>query len=311
MEEISAVKVNDLKEIVETKVLENPVVSEKPVVAVKDTVKRSNASPERTVFTVVENMPEYPGGVNACLKFIEENMKYPAEAVRKGIQGRAIIACVINEDGSISDCKVVRSVDPLLDAEAIRIVKMMPKWKPGMQRGKAVPVKYTLPVVFRIPKGGAGDTSSVGASLKDTTTPLVLVNGKEVPKDVMEALDPDKIESVSVLKGENATKMYGEKGKNGVLSITLKPQTNSTVYAKNPITDAINVRGTVKDETGKPMIGASVLLEGTTFGTISDADGNFVINAPEGATLAVSYIGMQSAKVKAGPKVAVVLNPEK
>lgn len=313
MEEISAVKVNDLKEIVETKVLENRVVSELPAVAVKDTVIRGKAAKqEGTVFTVVERMPEYPGGVSACVNFIQENIKYPAEAVSKGIQGRVVVSCVINADGSLSDYRVVRSVNPALDAEAIRVLKMMPKWEPGMQKGKAVRVNYTLPVVFRLPEGKTGNNSGASLSAGDAQAPLILINGKEVSKEVMEALDPNKIESVCVLKGDDAKiSKYGEKGKNGILSITLKPQTNSGIAVKSPVAGTIEVRGSVKDDFGKPLIGASVLLEGTTYGTISDADGNFVINTPEGGNLIVSYIGMQTAKVKAAPKVAVALESDK
>lgn len=313
MKEISAVKVNDLKEIVETKVPENGVVvSDFPAAAVKDTVKRGNASAPQgdKVFTVVEHMPEYPGGVNACVNFIKDNLKYPAEAAAKGVQGRVIVQFVVNEDGAISNPRIVRSVDPALDAEAIRVIKLMPKWKPGMQRGQAVKVKYTVPVTFNLPK--AGDKAKVTpVSAESGAAPLIVVNGKEVTNAVLQALDPNKIELVRVLKGEEAVGAYGEKGKNGVILVTLKPA-DEPLYVKVPKAgdgNAIEVRGVVKDESGNPVIGANVLLAGTTSGTISDADGNFIIKAPQGATLVVSYVGMQAAKVKAGEKVNVMLKP--
>ncbi|MCQ2343192.1 MAG: energy transducer TonB [Paludibacteraceae bacterium] len=105
---------------------------------------------DNVVFVIVENKPEFPGGDAALMKYISENIKYPVIAQENGIQGRVICQFVVNKDGSIVDINVVRSVDPSLDKEAIRVIKSMPKWKPGMQRGKAVRVKFTLPIVFRL-----------------------------------------------------------------------------------------------------------------------------------------------------------------
>ena len=105
---------------------------------------------DNVVFVIVENKPEFPGGDAAMMKYLSENIKYPVIAQENGIQGRVICQFVVNKDGSIVDINVVRSVDPSLDKEAIRVIKSMPKWKPGMQRGKAVRVKFTLPVVFRL-----------------------------------------------------------------------------------------------------------------------------------------------------------------
>lgn len=102
------------------------------------------------VFEIVENMPEFPGGQAALMKFIADNIKYPEESKQAGQQGRVIIQFIVQADGSVTDPVVARSVFPLLDAEAIRIAKVMPKWKPGMQRGVAVPTKYTIPVQFRL-----------------------------------------------------------------------------------------------------------------------------------------------------------------
>lgn len=105
---------------------------------------------EQQIFQVVEEMPEFPGGMAECLKFISKNIKYPTIAQENGIQGRVIIQFVVNQDGSIVDPVVMRTVDPYLDKEALRVIKMMPKWKPGKQRGKAVRVKYTVPVTFKL-----------------------------------------------------------------------------------------------------------------------------------------------------------------
>ena len=102
------------------------------------------------VFDVVEEMPSFPGGQGALMSYLASNIKYPVVAQENGVQGRVIVSFVVERDGSISDVKVARSVDPSLDREAQRVVKSMPRWKPGKQNGSAVRVKYTVPVVFRL-----------------------------------------------------------------------------------------------------------------------------------------------------------------
>ena len=101
-------------------------------------------------FHIVEKMPSFPGGESALNQYLNKNIKYPPIALENGVSGRVICQFVVNRDGSIVDIEVVRSVDKSLDNEAIRVIKSMPKWTPGEQRGKPVRVKYTLPVNFRI-----------------------------------------------------------------------------------------------------------------------------------------------------------------
>ncbi|MDE5677798.1 energy transducer TonB [Phocaeicola sp.] len=105
---------------------------------------------EPEIFQVVEEMPEFPGGMVECLKFLSKNIKYPTISQENGVQGKVIVQFVVNQDGSIVDPQIVRSVDPYLDKEALRVIKTMPKWKPGKQRGKAVRVKFTVPVTFKL-----------------------------------------------------------------------------------------------------------------------------------------------------------------
>lgn len=105
---------------------------------------------EEVVFQVVEKMPQFPGGQQALFEYLSKNIRYPVIAQENGLQGRVICQFVVNSDGSIVDIVVVRSVDPSLDKEAVRVIQSMPKWQPGEQRGKAVRVKYTLPVNFRL-----------------------------------------------------------------------------------------------------------------------------------------------------------------
>ena len=102
------------------------------------------------IFVVVEQQPEFPGGMSALMKFLSDNIKYPVIAQENGIQGRVITNFVVERDGSITDVNVVRGQDPSLDKEAVRVIKTMPRWKPGQQRGKPVRVRFTLPVQFRL-----------------------------------------------------------------------------------------------------------------------------------------------------------------
>ena len=105
---------------------------------------------EYKVFEVVEQMPSFPGGDVALMQYLSKNTKYPPVAEEMGIQGRVICTFVVERDGSVSDIRIARSVDPSLDKEAIRVVSGMPKWIPGRQNGQMVRVKYTLPVTFRL-----------------------------------------------------------------------------------------------------------------------------------------------------------------
>ena len=203
------------------------------------------ASDEVPVFQVVEEMPEFPGGMGECLKFLGKNIKYPVEAQKAGVQGKVIVQFVVEKDGNIANPKVVRSIDPDLDGEAIRVISIMPKWKPGMQKGQPVRVKYTVPVTFRL---DGKDTKSnetrhlelrtdsvfqenplrIGKetfSLKDwKEKPLLIVDGIEKPYSQMEKMNASDIESISVLKDAAGTAIYGAKAKNGVILITTKKQ---------------------------------------------------------------------------------------
>ena len=105
---------------------------------------------ESTVFEYVEQMPSFPGGDAALMRYLSKNIKYPPLAEENGIQGRVICSFVVERDGSVSDIRIKRSVDPSLDKEAMRVVSAMPKWIPGRQNGQMVRVKYTLPVTFRL-----------------------------------------------------------------------------------------------------------------------------------------------------------------
>ncbi|MCQ2064808.1 MAG: energy transducer TonB [Bacteroidaceae bacterium] len=127
---------DDQTEFVDITEVENFVVEDEPE--------------EEVPFVVVEDMPEFPGGTAALLEYLKKNIKYPNICRENNIQGRVLIQFIVNKDGSIVDPEVVKPVNPYLDKEALRVIAGMPAWKPGSQRGKAVRVKFTVPVNFRL-----------------------------------------------------------------------------------------------------------------------------------------------------------------
>ncbi len=117
-----------------------------------DVLTKIEEAETEEIFRVVEQQPEFPGGMAKLIEYLQTNIHYPKEAQDKGIQGRVIVQFVVNKDGSICDECVVKPVNSQLDAEAIRVIRSMPNWKPGTQKGKAVRVRFTLPVTFRLTK---------------------------------------------------------------------------------------------------------------------------------------------------------------
>jgi protein TonB len=123
------------------------------VVMAQGGLKSSMLEKSEEVFSSADKMPEFPGGMAAMQNYLATNVQYPLEAQEKGIQGRVICQFIINTDGTVSDVKVMRNVDKLLEAEAIRVIENMPKWNPGIKDNKIVRVKYTLPITFRLQTG--------------------------------------------------------------------------------------------------------------------------------------------------------------
>ena len=229
------------------------VVFEMPLEEAK---KSENPKNDDLVFTVVEEMPQFPGGMGEAMRFLAKNIRYPAESQKAKIEGRVIVQFVVKEDGKVSDVKVIRSVSPDLDAEAIRVVSMMPEWIPGKQRGKAVSVKYTMPIMFRLqtpaPKEEAASAPSMmhlnvekGASQANVEnvksqvrsqvngmavrgaegkSPLVVVDGKEVGygASLISEIPVATIQLISVLNEKNSVAKYGEKAKDGAIEVTTK-----------------------------------------------------------------------------------------
>lgn len=190
-------------------------------------------------YDVVDEMPQFPGGPSALFEFISKNIQYPKEAEDANLQGRVIVSFVVEKDGSVSNAKVVRPIDPLLDAEALRVVNSMPKWIPGKQNGEAIRIKYTVPVTFRLEDGikGADDpliersTAYIAGyyaaknGLPPSLQSLILVDGKEVSYDELGKIKSESIDHMDVLKDKSAIEKYGEKAKDGVILITTKKST--------------------------------------------------------------------------------------
>ena len=211
------------------------------------TASEQNQAP-KDVFDVVEKMPEFPGGVQELLGFLSKTIKYPVEAEKAGKQGRVLATFVVRKDGSISDARVVKSVDPLLDAEALRVINAMPAWIPGTQSGKPVNVKYTVPISFRLDGKTKEAPAAVGIftptetsqkssdvvkyegtvsynnvkTIRAAENPLVIVDDKTIDFEKMKDIDPKTIDKMTVLKDKAATDLYGDKAKHGVIVITTK-----------------------------------------------------------------------------------------
>ena len=220
------------------------------------TNEKADAIDESQIFADPGVMPSFPGGMGECMKFLAKNIKYPVEAQKAKIEGRVIVQFVVGKDGQISDAKVVRGVSPELDAEALRVVNTMPKWQPGMTRGQAAEMKYTIPVNFRLqtpaPKEEASSTPQMfhmnvekdasEANVEEVKnqlrsqvkgmpvrgaegkSPLVVVDGKEVGlgAKLISEIPVGTIQLISVLNEKNAVAKYGEKAKDGAIEVTTK-----------------------------------------------------------------------------------------
>ena len=148
VEELNIVK--DDEKIENEVEIENTEADENTQIEQVEVQPEEEEEEEIVNFYVIENKPEFPGGQAAMFKFIAEHTKYPEIAKENGITGKVFVQFVIDKDGSVTDVKVIRGVDPYLDKEAVRVVKSMPKWKPGSQRGKPVKVSFQLPINFTL-----------------------------------------------------------------------------------------------------------------------------------------------------------------
>lgn len=186
-------------------------------------VSAGNSKDDGRVFDVVEEQPRYPGGTNALMTYLRDNIKYPAEAAKAGIQGKVIVQFVVGKDGTVRDVKPIRNISPELDAEAVRVVAAMPKWVPGYQRGEAVNVRYTLPVNFRMDGGPDSESQkAAGSNIAFSDDVYYVVDGVHVSAAELKKISADKINSIEVFKGESAVEKFGEQAKNGAIVVSTK-----------------------------------------------------------------------------------------
>ncbi len=223
--------------------------------ALQVTLKDTTPKNDDPVFSAVEQVPEFPGGISAFSAYLGKNVRYPADEREKGIQGRVIISFVVEKDGSLTNIQTRRGVAPGIDAEAMRVIKASPNWIPGKQNGKLVRVAYTVPIAFSLAddksdqptedkpadiKGIKGTVTSIvlnkePAAVSDSSkastsfdintyfnglSPLYILDGKRV--DNLNAVNPKDIESISVFKGKTAAALYGPTAANGVIVVKTK-----------------------------------------------------------------------------------------
>lgn len=275
----------------------------------------AQSTADEEIFIVVEEQPEFPGGTSAMMSFISENINYPKIAYENGIQGRVITNFIVGSDGSISDVQIMRGVDPALDKEAVRVIGSMPAWKPGKQRGQAVNVRYTLPVVFRL----------------NNKEPKVIVDELRTNEGTM-TVQAQAQQSLSFPGGNDAYMRFlsesvrypviAQENKNqGLVNASFKIDHNGNVtdakiesgehallnnealrvikeLPRWTPDESILISGKITDENSQPLRGASIIIKGSSTGTISDSNGNFKLKVPakEGA-LSVSFVGFKSTEV--------------
>ena len=219
-----------LKQLPGLTVSGNGSISAQGARVTKVRVNGLDMTPADILFSSVEVQPK-------CTEFndfLVKNIKYPPDAREQKIQGKAIVAFIIEKDGSVSNVRLLRSPNESLGVEAVRVVSMSPKWTPGYQNGKAVRVQFAVPVNFTFTDNNSSGLSSTASTdtsgktstltLKFITTTIICGGWKGNKSENLSLISPDKIETVTILKGRSAKIQYGEKGKNGVVLITSKKQ---------------------------------------------------------------------------------------
>ena len=196
----------------------------------------ANDDPEK-VFQVVEVQPEFPGGQQEMMKYLQSNLKYPEAAKAAGAEGKAFVQFVVKADGSICDVQIMRSTgNESLDAEALRVVKAMPKWRPAMNKGKAVNVKFVLPIVYKLPKEANGNGVYMS---EDNKEKLLVVSGGAIYDGNINDIDPGTIESIEIVKFPDLTPELQEKlkqtGKEAVMYINFKKEKSASVAGNEAV----------------------------------------------------------------------------
>ena len=189
------------------------------------------------IHQVVEVQPEFPGGMKEMMKYLQSNIKYPEAAKVAGAEGKAFVQFVVKADGSISDVQIMRSTgNESLDAEALRVVKAMPKWRPAMNKGKAVNVKFVLPIVYKLPKEANGNGVYMSEGNKEK---LLVVSGGAIYDGDINDIDPLTIESIEIVKFPDLTPELQEKlkqtGKEAVMYINFKKEKSASAAGNEAV----------------------------------------------------------------------------
>ena len=204
------------------------IANRRKVAAVGE-VKHTQPSDTTQVNQAVEQMPEFPGGINGLMTYLRNSIIYPQEALDANIQGKCFVTFVVDSNGNIKDARVQKSSgNEVLDKESVRVVESMPRWTPGKQNGKNVAVQYTLPIMFRL-QGSPQPKTNKDMLLLNKESPLLIINGAayEGNAGIINNIKEEDIESINVLQEEAATKLYGEKGKYGAIVLELKKHMQS------------------------------------------------------------------------------------
>jgi len=188
-------------------------------------------------FLSIEKQPEYPGGMKNFYDYLAKSIKYPEDAQENNVQGKVHLSFTVEKNGKLTDIKIVKGISESTNQEALRVLDESPNWLPGIQNGKPVRVKYNLSINFTLdtsPKLKSTPQEATRLSFKgiqnlssSTNSPLVVLDGVTQGKDALKFIRTESIESISVLRDEAATMLYGKKGLNGVILITSKVEKNN------------------------------------------------------------------------------------
>ena len=314
-DEVSAVKVNDLANFMQENVLGDTIKVLKDTVKVSESEKkeetgiggRVSEDNEVVIFEVVEQMPEFPGGTAALSKYLKDKTESSSAKGKAG--GSVTVGFTVAKTGKVENVKASPSDQSILSKEAERIVREMPDWIPGKQRGMPVPVKYSVSVRF-------GDIR-----FQENKKPLILVDGRETSMDAFDKMDKGVIESVSVLKDSASIRLYGKRGTNGVILVStqktgkLDNDMKAVAFIEKETVETntaeeIAVTGTVVDEQRRPKAGVSVVVPNTNIGTMTDANGRFQLKTQNRGSIWFSFIGYKTVKAPVSPTMSVQLEQE-
>ena len=314
-DEISVVKVNDLANFMQENVLGDTIKVLKDTVKVSESEKkeetgiggRVSEDNEVVIFEVVEQMPEFPGGTAALSRYLKNKTESSSAKGKAG--GSVTVGFTVAKTGKVENVKASPSDQSILSKEAERIVREMPDWIPGKQRGMPVPVKYSVSVRF-------GDIR-----FPENKKPLILVDGRETSMDAFDKMDKGVIESVSVLKDSASIRLYGKRGTNGVVLVStqktgkLGNDMKAVAFIEKETVETntaeeIAVAGTVVDEQRRPKAGVSVVVPNTNIGTMTDANGRFQLKTQNRGSIWFSFIGYKTVKAPVSPTMSVQLEQE-